>query len=342
MKSPGPASSTYSSFSPQRNRARPFTMYSTVSSSPWWWAPVLASGSTTTVPAHSFCAPAVAWVMAAARVMPGVCGVFVSNSPARTIRMPWAFQSISPCYQTWNGTLAVDGAPDRTGAVAGYPLLWPSARPCHSLLHRDVGAVQLLRDARHPDSVHGGSHEFGRVGFLRRQGRRGLRFLHGHGVSAQPAGRLGGRPHHWAAEGRAVRRNSDRRWRILAGRAGSAVVLSGAGAAHGRNWAVEAQRQHHRRPTLQAQRCAARFRLFHLLHGDQHRRADFAADLRVPRRAGQLAAGIRGGGRRHAGWPDSICVERQIPRHRGASPQRYRRPLERPAREAPRHAGGDW
>ena len=33
-----------------------------------------------TVPAHSFCAPAVAVVIAAARFMPGVCGVLVSSS----------------------------------------------------------------------------------------------------------------------------------------------------------------------------------------------------------------------------------------------------------------------
>src|SRR5947208_179621 len=31
--------------------------------------------------------------MAAARVIPGVCGVFESNSPARTMRTPCVFQS---------------------------------------------------------------------------------------------------------------------------------------------------------------------------------------------------------------------------------------------------------
>src|SRR5215203_3284797 len=47
-----------------------------------------------TVPAHSLSAPARALVMAAARVMPGVWGVSVSSSPDRTIRTPWARQSI--------------------------------------------------------------------------------------------------------------------------------------------------------------------------------------------------------------------------------------------------------
>src|SRR5689334_17747213 len=47
-----------------------------------------------TVPAQSFSAPARAVVIAAARVMPGVCGVFVSSSPARTTRTPLSRQSV--------------------------------------------------------------------------------------------------------------------------------------------------------------------------------------------------------------------------------------------------------
>src|ERR1700722_110372 len=38
----------------------------------------------TTVPAHNFSAPARAWVMAAARFMPGVWAVLMSSSLART------------------------------------------------------------------------------------------------------------------------------------------------------------------------------------------------------------------------------------------------------------------
>ena len=72
MKSPGPASATNSSLSPQRIRALPLTTYMTLSTGPWWWAPVLALGWITTVPAQSFSAPCLAWVMAAARFMPGV------------------------------------------------------------------------------------------------------------------------------------------------------------------------------------------------------------------------------------------------------------------------------
>ena len=53
-----------------------------------WNAPVLALGSITTVPAQSFSAPARAWLIAAARSMPGVCGVFGSSSFARATRTP--------------------------------------------------------------------------------------------------------------------------------------------------------------------------------------------------------------------------------------------------------------
>src|SRR5918998_2538637 len=65
----------------------------TLSTGPWWWAPVFASGSMTTVPAHSFSAPACAVVIAAARLIPGVCGVLGSSSPARTMRTPSRRQS---------------------------------------------------------------------------------------------------------------------------------------------------------------------------------------------------------------------------------------------------------
>jgi hypothetical protein len=53
----------------------------------------LALGWTTTVPAHSFCAPTRAWEIASARVIPAVCGVFVSSSPLLMTRMPCRHQS---------------------------------------------------------------------------------------------------------------------------------------------------------------------------------------------------------------------------------------------------------
>src|SRR5450755_372073 len=67
----------------------------TLSTGPWWCAPVLASGSMITVPAHSFSAPVRAVVTAAARVMPGVCGVLMSSSSLRTTRTPLVRQSVA-------------------------------------------------------------------------------------------------------------------------------------------------------------------------------------------------------------------------------------------------------
>src|SRR5688572_10447892 len=63
----------------------------TLSTGPWWWAPVLALGWMTTVPAQSFSAPARARVIAAARLMPGVWGVLMSSSLECTTRTPSCF-----------------------------------------------------------------------------------------------------------------------------------------------------------------------------------------------------------------------------------------------------------
>src|SRR5258708_7289436 len=67
----------------------------TLSSAPWWWAPVLAPAWMTTVPAHSFSAPTRAKLIAAARLMPGVWAVFGSSSPAGWTGTPRRFQ-VSP------------------------------------------------------------------------------------------------------------------------------------------------------------------------------------------------------------------------------------------------------
>src|SRR5256714_6309318 len=76
----------------------------TLSSAPWWCAPVLALGEMATVPAHSFCAPARAKLIAALRSMPGVCGVLPSSECAGITRTPSCFHlgsliaSSTPCH----------------------------------------------------------------------------------------------------------------------------------------------------------------------------------------------------------------------------------------------------
>src|SRR5439155_11379492 len=68
----------------------------TLSRAPWWCAPVLALAWMWTVPAQIFCAPTRAKLIAAARFMPGVCGVLVSSwSPGMTLT-PLVFQSMPP------------------------------------------------------------------------------------------------------------------------------------------------------------------------------------------------------------------------------------------------------
>src|SRR6185295_3711085 len=67
----------------------------TLSTGPWWWAPVFAFGWMTTVPAHSFSAPARACVIAAARFIPGVCAGLMSSSFECTTRTPWYFHLVS-------------------------------------------------------------------------------------------------------------------------------------------------------------------------------------------------------------------------------------------------------
>jgi hypothetical protein len=64
----------------------------TLSSAPWWCGPVLAFVWIQTVPARIFCAPAWARSIAAARVIPGVWGVFGSSASKRTMRPPWSRQ----------------------------------------------------------------------------------------------------------------------------------------------------------------------------------------------------------------------------------------------------------
>ena len=96
-------------------------------------------------------------------------------------------------------------------ALSGHPVLRPPARPRRPLLHRDVGAVRLLRHARPAHPLPDGRGRRRGPG-LRRRGRRlDLRPLHVAGVPLRPARGLDRRPHHRAATRGADRRDPDRR-----------------------------------------------------------------------------------------------------------------------------------
>src|SRR5262245_57008142 len=73
----------------------------------------------------------------------------------------------------------------RTEAVAR-----PSARIGNALLHRDVGALQLLRDARAAFSLHGRLRAAARTRLRREARRNDLRSLHDVRVSDGNPGRL--------------------------------------------------------------------------------------------------------------------------------------------------------
>src|SRR3954470_9509985 len=88
----------------------------TLSTGPWWWAPVFALGWMTTVPAQSFSAPARAWGMAAARFMPGVCAVLMSSSLAWTTRTPSNFH-LGSCWLIGASGAAHYGAGARYGGL---------------------------------------------------------------------------------------------------------------------------------------------------------------------------------------------------------------------------------
>ena len=80
---------------------------------PWWCAPVLALAWIVTVPAHSFCAPTRAKLIAAARDMPGVCGVLESRLLEGMTATPVCFHFGA------EGSLDVGGAELVDAIVAG-------------------------------------------------------------------------------------------------------------------------------------------------------------------------------------------------------------------------------
>src|SRR5437588_9727290 len=129
----------------------------TLSSGPWWCAPVLALAWIWTVPAQIFCAPTRAKLIAAARFMPGVCGVLVSSwSPGMTLT-PLVFQSmplVSRCslispFRKFAGS----GSRDRHAAVDRQDLSGHHAR----LVGREVkGAAGDVLGLDQPQEVRVG------------------------------------------------------------------------------------------------------------------------------------------------------------------------------------------
>src|SRR5437773_3396975 len=134
-----------------------------------------------TVPAQIFCAPTRAKLIAAARFMPGVCGVLVSSwSPGMTLT-PWVFQSTPPasCLSLMSLFPALETAlsygragrlsgarrlGDRHAAVDRQHLAGDEARLVRSEIKRHVGDVLGLDQ---PEQVRVG--QLGQRGVARDQ-----------------------------------------------------------------------------------------------------------------------------------------------------------------------------
>src|SRR5579871_6493890 len=92
-----------------------------------------------------------------------------------------------------------------------------SARAVDALLHRNVGALQLLRDAGHPDPVHDRHGGKRRTGFPHLARRSDLWAVYLNGVSAEPAGGMDRGPHHGPAPRGALWRHDYRAWQLRFG-----------------------------------------------------------------------------------------------------------------------------
>src|SRR5437867_2572367 len=150
----------------------------------------------------------------------------------------------------------------------------PSAGTLRAVLHRAVGALQLLFDDGHPVALH-------ERGAAVRRGPRRARVRRVHRRSVLPAAlrRPARRPRPRLQPGRDCRRRADdarspRPWRRI-----SAIFLRGAGPARLRQWLAQAERVDARRESVSRPAGAARSGIQHLLYGHQPRRVHLAADV---------------------------------------------------------------
>ena len=187
-------------------------------------------------------------------------------------------------------------------------VLRPSARPLHALLHRDVGALQLLRHARAAHPVHDRAPRGRRprASTRRRPARSTALYTSMVYLMTLPGGWIADRadrPAHAPCSYGGIL--------IACGHFSMAVpvaddVLPRPRADRHRHRPAQRQHQRHRRPAVRAGRQPARRRLLDLLHGHQPRRVHRAARLRLSRAARQLALGLRRGRRRHGARPRAV------------------------------------
>src|SRR5262249_61903181 len=153
------------------------------------WAPAPAPAATTTsffFPTNRFTASGVS----ATRASPGALSLQTAIFMRRGVSQARSAPS-TPWYE-----------------VGDAHILRPPARPADALLHGDVGALLVLRHARHPDPLHGGRAGGRRPGLLGCKGRNDLRHLHRDGLPRVAARRLDRRPLPRPAPGGPLRRRA--------------------------------------------------------------------------------------------------------------------------------------
>ena len=211
----------------------------------------------------------------------------------------------------------------------------PSPRTVDAVLHRDVGALQLLRHARPAHPLHDRGARQRRSRLRHREGRRRLRPVYLDGVSADAAWRLARRPVARPAPQRPLWRHPDRQRPLQPGGPDDDDVLSGAGADRDRHGSPEREHRRPGRTALRPERQPPRRRVLDLLHGHQPRGVPGPAGVRLSRTARQLAPRLRRGRDRHGARPGAVRPRRPLS---WEAPARGRR--HPPRQKLPRPAGG--
>ena len=201
-------------------------------------------------------------------------------------------------------------------------VLRPSPRPVHALLHRDVGALQLLRHAGAAHPVHDRAGRGRRAG-LRRPATAGA--VYGLYTSMVYMTSL---PGGWIADRLIGQRRAVLYGGILiaCGHFSMAVpvaddVLSGPDADRPRHRAAEGQRQPSSSASCTRRRSAPRRRLLDLLHGHQPRRLHRARwSAAISDSAIDWHLGFTRRRHRHGARPRAVRAGRQVPGRRRARP----------------------
>ena len=202
----------------------------------------------------------------------------------------------SSCHACCCGRIAV-----------GSRVLRSSARPLHAVLHRDVGALQLLRHARVPDALHGRARQ--PPADSASPTRTPPRSTAPTPAASGERRSLGG----IIADRFLGQYNSVLIGGIIIALGHFALAFkalpffyAGLALDRRRHRTAQAERQHAGRIALRTGRCAPRRRLLDLLHGHQPRRAVRPADRRLPRAARRLAHRLRLRRRRHDARPRPV------------------------------------